>query len=145
MLAAIALVAPGCGGDSGSDYEKDVREIGQKLQDSSVGQQLQDVKSPQQLADALRKAADLLDEAAVDLEDLDPPDEVADAHRKLTEGARETADAFREVADQAEGGNAQDVLRTLGTLTGSGGAKKLEEGLTELDEEGYDVRDEGGE
>lgn len=144
-LAIVALTAAGCGGDGGGDYANDVRDVGQKLQDSSVGKELQNVKSPQQLADALRKAAGLLDEAAAKLDELDPPDEAADAHRKLTEGARETADAFRKVADQAEGGNAQDVLSTLGQLTSSGGAKKLEEGLSELEKEGYDVRGDGGE
>jgi hypothetical protein len=144
-LAAAALVAAGCGGSSSDDYQNDVREIGQKLQDSSVGEELRNVESPQQLGEALRKAADLLDEAAADLEDLEPPDDAAAAHRKVTEGARETGEVFRTVADQAEGGNAQEVLSSLGQLTGKGGAKKLEEGLTELEEKGYDVRDEQGE
>ena len=141
-LVALALIAGGCGGDEADDYAESVREIGQTLQDSDVGKQLQNVENPQQLAEALREAADLLDDAAADLEDLDAPGEVAEAHQKLTEGARETADTFRDVADRVEDGKAEDVLSLLGELTRGGGAKKLEEGLKELEAEGYDVREE---
>ena len=144
-LAAVALVAAGCGGDDKGDYTNDVREIAQELDESSAGADLRNVNSTKELADALRRAADLLDEAAGDLEDLDPPDEVSDAHGKLTDGARETADAFRRVADQAEGGSQEQVLASLNELLTSGGAKKLEQALTELEDKGYNVRDEEGE
>ena len=142
-LAATALAA-GCGGNGGDDYERQVREIGQQLQDSDVGAELQNVRSGAELAAALRKAAGLLDEAGDELDELEPPDDAAEAHRKVTEGARETANTFRDVAKQALSGNSQDMLASLAQLTGSGGAVKLEEGLKELERKGYDVQDEGG-
>jgi hypothetical protein len=144
FLAALALLGAGCGDDSKDTYSSDLRDVGQKLQDSSVGDELQSVKTPQELAAALNKAAGLLDDAAAELEDLEPPDDAANAHKKLTEGAHETADAFRQVAAKAESGNAQDVLSSISELTSSGGAAKLEAGLKELESKGYDVRNGDG-
>lgn len=144
-LATLSLLAAGCGDDSKDDYASDVREIGQKLQDSDVGNQLRNVQNAEQLAAALVEAADLLDGAASDLEELEPPDDVASAHETLTEGARETADAFRQVAEKTKSGNPRDVVSTIAQLTSSGGAAKLERGLRELEDKGYEVRAEGGE
>ena len=138
-LAATALAA-GCGGDEGEDYESDVREVSQQLRDSDVGAELQNVRSGAELAATLRKAAGLLDDAAGDLGEIEPPDDAAAAHQKVIDGARETADTFREVARQARFGNAQDMLASLAQLTGSGGAVKLEQGLRELERKGYEVQ-----
>jgi hypothetical protein len=142
ILATASLLAAGCGEDAKEEYSNDVKEVGQKLQESSVGEQLRNVQTADQLAAALVEAAKLLDDAAADLDELDPPDEVSGAHKKLTEGARETADAFRHVAEKTKSGDRRDVLSTIAEATQSGGVAKLEAGLRELEDKGYDVRDE---
>jgi hypothetical protein len=139
-LAALALLAGGCGGDSKEDYENDFREAGERLE-KQYGD-LEELFSgagndPAKLADALDRSADAFDDAADELEDIEPPDDAKDPHEKLIEGARELADDFRSAAGQRD-----DLEALARTVQSSEGLPKISEAIEELKDKGYETGEE---
>lgn len=140
-LAAVALVAPACGGTSKEDYEKRIDEVGPTLDEQStqILRELQSSGGIEQAAAGLKKGADALDETAEDLDDIEPPDDAEEAHAEIVEGVRMLAGDFRAAERAARSNDTQRVLDLLANVAESEGLKKITEALKELKAAGYDV------
>lgn len=96
LLAVIAVLAAGCGGNERVEYERDLAKVGNVV-DDALAELPQDETStigPEQvstLADDLREAAD-------QLADLDPPAGASAPQERLERGLRGIAEAFDELA-----------------------------------------------
>jgi hypothetical protein len=96
LLLAAAIGVAGCGGSERVAYERDLAKVG-KVVDDALSELPQDEGSTvgpaeiSQIADALREAAD-------QLEDLDPPPGAGRPQQRLERGLRGIADAFDALA-----------------------------------------------
>lgn len=140
-LAAVALVAPGCGGTSKEEYEKEIDRIGTTLDEQStqIERDLQTSGGLPNAADDVEKGADALDEAADDLDDVDPPDDAQEAHERIVGGVRLLGDDFRQAAEAARLGDSRTVLELFGEFAARDGFRRIEAGLEQLADAGYDV------
>lgn len=145
LAAAAVALGAGCGG-------------GGELTPVEYEAQLGDVE----LASALASGdADALREAADDLDDLAPPDGAEDAHDDLVEGLRDVADEREDDEGEGDEGGDDDGLGSDDEeldgddgddLDGGNGEaedgdaeERVERALAELGERGYDVGATGAE
>jgi hypothetical protein len=142
-LATLAIAAVGCGGTSKEDYEKEIDQVGQTLDDqfTEIGRDIQASGSLKNAASEVEKGARALDDAAAELDDIEPPDDAEDAHTKIVDGVELLADDFREAARAAGANNAPKVLELFGNIQSSEGFKKIAEAREDLKDAGYDVED----
>ena len=142
-LALLALVVPGCGGDSKEDYEKEIDKVGQTLDEqfTEIGRDIQASGGLKNAAPEVEKGADALDDAAAELKDIDPPDDAEKAHDKIVQGVGLLADDFRSAAKAAGANNAPRVLRLFGNIESSEGFKRIVEAREQLKDAGYDVEE----
>lgn len=101
LLAALALLAAGCGGDPRANYQRGLGEVGAKVAAAldEFPRDEQQAVSPRQihgLADQLREASD-------DLDGLDAPDDATGrAQEQLVDGLSGVAKAFDDLADDLD-------------------------------------------
>lgn len=142
-LAALALLAAGCGGDDGSskeDYEREVQTVGDTLQRTfgELGSSISGSGSTEQAATKLEEGAASLDKAAADFRDIDPPTEIEDSHNQIVSGLEALADEFRKGAQAAEGGDLQELLQFAQGLQGSDAVRQVTEAGNDIESKGYD-------
>ncbi len=142
-LAALALLAAGCGGDDGSskeDYEREVRSVGATLQQTfgELGTSISGSGSTEQAATKLEEGAASLDKAAADFRDIDPPSEIEDSHNQIVSGLEALADEFRKGAQAAEGGDLQELLTFAQGLQGSDAVRQITQAGNDIESKGYD-------
>lgn len=142
-LAALALLAAGCGGDDGSskeDYEREVQTVGDTLQRTfgELGSSISGSGSTEQAATKLEEGAASLDKAAADFRNIDPPSEIEDSHNKIVSGLEALADEFRKGAQAAEGGDLQELLQFAQGLQGSDAVRQVTEAGNDIESKGYD-------
>ena len=143
-LAALMLVAAGCGGDddgtSKEDYEKEVREAGQTLEKTftNIGASISGAGSPKEAAAKLDEGADALEKTSGDLGDIEPPSDIEDSHDELVEGLDELADEFRNGADAAEEGDPTKLREFATSLSRSEAVQKIQSAGEEIEKKGYD-------
>lgn len=142
-LAALALLAAGCGGDDGSskeDYEREVQTVGDTLQRTfgELGSSISGSGSTEQAATKLEEGAASLDKAAADFRDIDPPSEIEDSHNQIVSGLEALADEFRKGAQAAEGGDLQELLQFAQGLQGSDAVRQVTEAGNDIESKGYD-------
>ncbi|MEX2197023.1 MAG: DUF6376 family protein [Thermoleophilaceae bacterium] len=148
-LAALALIAAGCGGDDGAseeDYEREVREVGQTLESTfgELGTSISGSGSTEQAAEKLEEGAASLDEAAADFRGIDPPSDIEDSHNEIVSGLEALADEFRTGAEAAEGGDLSKLLEFAQGLQSSDAVQQITEAGNQIEEEGYDFNSGGG-
>jgi hypothetical protein len=143
LLAAVALVAAGCGGSSEEDYEGEIDQIGQTLDEqfTEIGRDIQASGGLRRAAPEVEKGADALDEAVADLKEIDPPDDAEAAHDKIVRGVGLLAEDFREAGRAAGANDAPRVLRLFGDIESSEGFRMIVEARDELRDAGYDVEE----
>lgn len=145
-LAALALIAAGCGGDevSKDEYESSVRSAGTALEKTfgSLGSSLSDSSSPEDAAKELEQGADALDKAAGDLGDIEAPSEIEDAHDDVVEGLAALADEFREGAKAAAGGDVDSLVEFATSLQSSAAVRKITAAGEKIESEGYSFESE---
>jgi hypothetical protein len=141
VLAATALLGVGCGGTSKEDYEEEIDDIGQTLDEqfTQIGRDIQSSGGLRNAAPDVEKGANALDDAVGDLEEVDPPDDAESAHEKIIEGVGLLADDFRAAAQAAGENDARRVLRLFGDIQSTEGFQRIVEARDELREAGYDV------
>jgi hypothetical protein len=141
LLAATALLGAGCGGTSKEDYEEEIDDIGQTLDEqfTQIGRDIQSSGGLRNAAPDVEKGAVALDDAVGELEEVDPPDDADSAHEKIIEGVGLLADDFRAAAQAAGENDAPRVLRLFGDIQSSEGFQRIVEARDELREAGYDV------
>jgi hypothetical protein len=152
-LAALALLAAGCGGDDGSskeDYEREVQAVGDTLQRTfgELGSSISGSGSTEQAATKLEEGAASLDKAAADFRDIEPPSDIEDSHNQIVSGLQALADEFRKGAQAAEGGDLQELLQFAQGLQGSDAVRQVTEAGNDIESKGYDFNtstsDDGG-
>ena len=141
FLAAVALVAAGCGGSDKEDYEEEIDKVGQTLDEqfTEIGRDIQASGGLKRAAPEVEKGAEALDDAVADLEEIDPPDDAEAAHGKIVRGVGLLADDFREAGRAAGENDAPRVLRLFGDIESSEGFRMIVEARDDLREAGYDV------
>ena len=142
-LAALALLAAGCGGDDGAskeDYEREVQTVGDTLQRTfgELGSSISGSGSTEQAATKLEEGAASLDKAAADFRDIEPPSEIEDSHNQIVSGLEALADEFRKGAKAAEGGDLQELLQFAQGLPGSDAVRQVTEAGNDIESKGYD-------
>lgn len=142
-LAALALLAAGCGGDDGSskeDYEREVRAVGGTLERTfgELGNSISGSGSTEQAATKLEEGAASLDKAAADFRDIEPPSEIEDSHNQIVSGLEALADEFRKGAQAAEGGDLRELLEFAQGLQGSDAVRQITEAGNDIESKGYD-------
>jgi hypothetical protein len=97
--------------------------------------------------DAVRDAADKVDQAASDQEDLDAPEIAEDANDALVAVFQQSADILREIADAAEAGDDAAVSENVQKLfeVGTAEGTSLDETFTALSEACPEVENVGDE
>ena len=142
-LAAVALLAAGCGGSDKEDYEQEIDQVGQTLDEqfTEIGRDIQASGGLKRAAPEVEKGAEALDEAVADLKEIDPPGDAKSAHEKIVQGVGLLADDFREAGQAAGANNAPRVLRLFGSIESSEGFRMIVEARDELREAGYDVEE----
>lgn len=148
-LAALALLAAGCGGDDGSnkeDYEKEVRAVGATLERTfgELGSSISGSGSTEQAATKLEEGAASLDKAAADFRDIEPPSEIEASHDKIVSGLEGLADEFRKGAKAAEGGDLEKLLEFAQGLQSSDAVRQVTEAGNDIESKGYDFNAGGG-
>ena len=96
-VVLLGAVAAGCGGSERLEYERDLAEVGEVVDDSLDA--LPDDDSETIGPEQVRTIAEDLREAADQLDDLDPPDDARRAQGRLERGLRGVAAAFDDLAD----------------------------------------------
>ncbi|MCB0877556.1 MAG: hypothetical protein KDC46_01045 [Thermoleophilia bacterium] len=97
LLASVLLLA-GCGSEmSKSEYQKEVKKIGDTVQ-----KDFDKLDSGTPDAKTISGAQDTLEKAADDLADLNPPKDVADLNDELVSVLRDTAKVFGAMAPLME-------------------------------------------
>lgn len=153
-LAALALLAAGCGGDDGTsreDYEREVQQVGTTLEETfgELGSSISGSGSTEEAAKQLAEGAESLDKASSDLDDIDPPSDIADAHEDIVAGLAELADEFRSGSEAAEGGDLAKLLEFAQGLQNSEAVQKITAAGNTIEEKGYEFNatgeDSGGE
>ena len=149
-LAALALIAAGCGGDDGSsqeDYEREVRSVGQTLERTfgELGSSISGSGSAKEAAGKLDEGAASLDKAASDFREIDPPSEIEDSHNQIVSGLEALADEFRKGAEAAQSGDTQELLEFAQGLQSSDAVQQITTAGNEIESKGYDFGTSGGE
>jgi hypothetical protein len=118
VVAAIALLAPSCGGDSRlskADYERRVNQIGQQLSDTLEktfsSPQFQSPSSLEEAADVLRLGQNEMASAADRLDEVNPPEEIESIHDRFVKGIRDFATDFGSFAEATEKGDLAALQR----------------------------------
>jgi hypothetical protein len=144
LLLLLVLAAAGCGGDGGRlakpEYQKEVRQVGDTLGKSIRGLgeagSNTDLKAAakqiETLQDALRAAAD-------DLDELRPPEEIEGAHDELVDGIRGFADELDELRKASAAGDAAAIRAFEQSFTGSAAVKKIRDASAKLEAAGYKI------
>ena len=145
-LAALALVAAGCGGSSKDDYESQVRDVGKTLEQTfgDLGTSISGSGSTEQAAQRLEQGATSLDKASRDLAKIDPPSEIQAQHKDLVAGLAELADEFRTGAAAAKGGDLNKLLQFASSLQSSKAVRKITKAGDEIEKKGYDFEPNSG-
>lgn len=142
LMAVLALLVAGCGGDeplSKSDYEREVVEFSTTLREAlmPVSADLTGATDLDLIASRLDDGAQVLDDAADDFDELTPPEDIEGAHSQIIGGVRSIADTFRTGADQAQEGNRDRLFATLQAYGESAGPMAIAAAQAELREKGY--------
>lgn len=137
-LAAI-LVLEGCGGQerlSKPGYEQEVRSLYANVQEAfratAVGPTAELAVRVEKAQEALRKAADQLDEAA-------PPKEVEEENEEIVEGMRRYADDLDEVRGAAERGDQSAIDEFNQRISRNEAVEQIAEAAEEMKFKGYDL------
>lgn len=141
-LAALALVAAGCGGgdDSRQDYERQVSDVNRTLEQAfgNLVSSIRSAGSTEQAAAQLDEGASSLDQAAQQLAAIDPPDDVEAPHQQLVSGLRGLADEFRKGAEAAREGDVEELREFAEGFRQSAPARQITEAGERIAAQGYE-------
>lgn len=151
LLAALALLAAGCGGsddrggattDAQAERATYVQQLGraQETLDRTfrrIGARIRRGASAQEIGRSLSASAEALDDAAERFEEIDAPRDAQAAHAQLVAGLRELADEFSRSAADVRKGEIEAVADRLRRLPRSSGARKVDRATQRLARSGY--------
>jgi hypothetical protein len=138
-LAALAVALAGCGSESRlskADYEGKLTRAGQELAEASTP--LAQAKTGPEFASGAAQIQDALRKAADDLDDVRPPDDVDAANDRFVTALRGLADEFDKVKEAAKGGPKE--ARAAGArLARSQPSEEARQAILEIQRRGYNV------
>jgi hypothetical protein len=116
VLATVFVLAlAGCGGSdeplSKEDYEQEMREVAQGLEDQGEIPTPGADPSREEQAEVVEQIQERVREAADRFDDVSPPAEVEEAHSDYVAGIRGLADDMEPVAEAARTGDQEALLR----------------------------------
>jgi hypothetical protein len=141
LVAAVALFAAGCGGSgvSKNDYVKSLNDAVASLQKSTAALG-PDAAGGAGAVKRLQDGGKAMDVAAENFGNITPPDDAKHAHGQIVDGLHKLAGTFREAAGAAKAKDNGKLLKVLGDLDQSAGARELQAATEELSAKGYKVQ-----
>jgi hypothetical protein len=154
ILAAVALVAPACGGEEAppeppeaepaprAGYVETLRQAFDPVLEATGG--LANASALDELEESLADVEEAARAGVEELEAAEPPDDAAGAHEQLVAGlellAEQAADARAALA-AARAGDLSELPKLLeaGSALGLERLEQIQEALDELRERGFDV------
>src|SRR3954452_6555327 len=142
LVAALALLVSGCGGDDKDAYVKQFNSVLASLQHTldGLGADVSTRNDNAQIARTLDRSAAAVDRAAAQFAGIDTPDDAKSAHEDLIAGMKQLATLFRTGAQEARRDDVASLVSTLRGLNTSPAAAKIERARRELKSKGYQVR-----
>ena len=142
LLAALLLLAAGCGGSGPSrdEYEAGLGKVQQHLDDATEASRESGAAEDIEVRRAkLGEAHEALDEAARTAKELEPPDEAQGAHEDFAAALRDYADLFDRLARLPANDPSETELYTeAGQI-----AERLDSASRKLQKAGFEA-DKGG-
>jgi hypothetical protein len=148
-LAALALLAAGCGGGNGggksggermskSEYEARIQHDGKEIRD--VFKPLSTPPSSlDALASAIKKGQNKLRDVAADLDGVTPPANVEHDNDVLVSGLRKLADQLEPLRQGAAKGDVRAVQKAVNEIQGSQSLKGAQEATADMKKKGYKI------
>lgn len=140
LLAVLALVVAGCGGDDGEkeNYERQATAVAKTLDEAFTVLAEDPAKAdPADIAAKLQVGADSLAKAAAGLAEIDPPSDIEDAHDRIVKGLEKLADQFGEAATAAEEGDTDAVIEFGEQIQSSPVLEDMSKASEEMEAAGY--------
>jgi PBP1b-binding outer membrane lipoprotein LpoB len=147
LLAAIALIAAGCGNSEQNDYVKQVNAADAKAQAALSALSAQNTATPKQTAKAFDAAATKLEPVVADYVLIDPPKNAKSAHAKTVAGINGLVALLKKTADDFRAANTPAKLKALqrrmANITSAKPLRLLAQARDELTKAGYKVQATG--
>ena len=141
VSALVAIAVGGCGGNgvSEDDYERELMQVSETLEQSfgRVGTNLAEAGNARRAVRDLEEAAAALEVRARELGDVDPPSKIEDQHDELVAGLTALAAEFRRGADLAREGDLDPLLQFTAGLQESDAFRRLTQASEAIAAEGY--------
>jgi hypothetical protein len=151
LALTVLLLVAGCGGGDGggggsdrlskADYEKQMGQVGTKLQQSLTGitSSFDPKSTPQEAAPAIQKLGDALDQAGDQVDDINPPENIDRPHKDFAAGIHQFADDVRGIAGKAKAGDRNAVKQFSQNVASLASAKKLQTAANQIKAKGYNI------
>ena len=139
LLAAVAaLVITGCGSVADkNEYVNSVNQATTALTTSMAKIGTVNNSDPAAIAGTLDDGGKAIEKAATDFEAIDPPDDAKHAHELMVSGLHSLATTFGDAAEAARAKDTEKLVKVLGEIQTSKGAKDIQAAQTELQKNGY--------
>ncbi len=145
LVAVIAALVTGCGGDGGrlskGEYEQKMQEIGTELRNASSGLDFSQTSDLQKLADTIAEFRARLEDAANEVDDLNPPENAETETQQIGDALHAFAETFDKMEQAARDGKLQELQAAQQEIAAEGA--KAERATESLKEKGYDIGDLG--
>lgn len=139
LLAAVAaLVISGCGSTADkNEYVNSINQATTALTQSMSKVGSTNASDPAAIATTLDDGGKAIDKAAKDFEAITPPDDAVNAHKLMVSGLHSLATTFSDAADAARAKDTAKLMKVLGEIQTSKGAKDIQAAQDELVKNGY--------
>jgi hypothetical protein len=139
LLGAIAtLVITGCGSVADkNEYVNSINKATTALTQSMSKIGTANNSDPTAMAGTLDDGGKAIEKAASDFEAITPPDDAKHAHGLMVSGLHSLATTFTDAADAARAKDTEKLVKVLGEIQTSKGAKDIQAAQNELVKNGY--------
>jgi hypothetical protein len=139
LIAAIAsaLVVSACGNADKNEYVTDVNQATTALTTSMAKIGQINPTDPAAVAGTLDEGGAAIEKAAKDFEAITPPEDAQKAHDLMVSGLHSLATTFGDAADAARAKDTEKLMKVLGEIQTSKGAKDIQAAQNELMKQGY--------
>ena len=139
LLGAIAaLLITGCGSTADkNEYVNSVNKATTTLTQSMSKLGAANNTDPAAMAGSIDDAGQAIEKAAKDFEAITPPDDAKHAHGLMVSGLHSLATTFSDAADAARAKDTAKLVKVLGEIQNSKGAKDIQAAQNELVKNGY--------
>jgi hypothetical protein len=139
LLGVVAtLLIAGCGSTADkNEYVNSVNKATTTLTQSMSKLGASNSTDPAAMAGSIDEAGKAIEKAAKDFEAITPPDDAKHAHGLMVSGLHSLATTFTDAADAARAKDTEKLVKVLGEIQTSKGAKDIQAAQDELIKNGY--------